>query len=181
MTRIDGLQVPNFPLPAPSGRAGRACRSGLGELRGKVTHRAHASRARNIEPALRALETMMAEAERLNVRVCLATIPPQRGGSFPDRGAVAALIPGFNDQVRALAARRNAVLIDVFDGMKDDLSLIGRDNLHPTVRGYEVMAAIFEEGLAKAFLTRTPPAVYGAVLESGAPASRTMRSNGATR
>ena len=136
---------------------------------------------RGIEPALTALETMMADAESLNVRVCLATIPPQRGGSFPDRSVVAALIPGFNDQVRALALRRNAVLIDVFAGMRDDLSLIGRDNLHPTEHGYEVMAGIFAEGLAKAFLTRTLPSADRTAAHGGDAASRTMRSSPAIR
>jgi lysophospholipase L1-like esterase len=134
-----------------------------------------------VEPALQALESMINDAESLNVRVCLATIPPQRPFSSPDRTAVAGLIPGFNDQVRALAARRNAVLIDVFAAMKDDLSLIGQDNLHPTARGYEVMAGVFEEGLTRAFGPQSTPAAYGVGAGAAASSSRTMRENGAKR
>jgi lysophospholipase L1-like esterase len=135
---------------------------------------------RGIEPALTALEAMMAEAEARNIRVCLATIPPQRPGGFPDRSIVAGIIPGFNDQVRALAARRNAILVDVYAGMKDDLSLLGRDNLHPTPRGYEVMASIFEEALVRAFDSRQSAPAYRS-FATVLPVSRTMRANGASR
>ena len=136
---------------------------------------------RGVEPALQALESMINDAESLNVRVCLATIPPQRPFSIPDRTAVAGVIPGFNDQVRALAARRNAVLVDVFAAMKDDLSLIGQDNLHPTARGYEVMAGVFEEAMTRAFGPQSTPAAYRVGAGAPASSSRTMRENGAKR
>ena len=42
--------------------------------------------------------------------------------------------------------------------MKDDLSLIGLDDLHPTVFGYEVMARIYLEAIEKGF-EEPPPAV----------------------
>ena len=131
--------------------------------------------------ALAALETMITEAESQNVKVCLATIPPQRPNSIPDRTAVAGLIPGFNDQIRALAARRHVVLVDVYARMKDDLTLIGRDNLHPTSMGYDVIAHVFEEALAKAFAPGAPAPLQDT--SSGTPFStpRTMRSSGATR
>ncbi|HEY7500389.1 MAG TPA: GDSL-type esterase/lipase family protein [Vicinamibacterales bacterium] len=136
---------------------------------------------RGIDPALQALDSMMSEAEARNVRVCLATIPPQRGGSIPDRSIVASIVPGFNDQIRALAIRHGAVLVDVYAGMKDDLSLIGRDNLHPTLHGYEVMAGIFEEAIVRAFDSRAAVTGYGALFDTSSPASRTMRSIGASR
>jgi lysophospholipase L1-like esterase len=105
--------------------------------------------------ALAALDGMMREAEGQGVRVCLATVPPQRAGGVRHRDAVAALIPSFNNDVRALAARRGAVLVDVYDGMKDDLSLIGVDDLHPTPHGYEVMAKIFFNAIRTAFEVKT--------------------------
>jgi lysophospholipase L1-like esterase len=101
--------------------------------------------------ALAALDSMMREAEGQNVRVCLATVPPQRAGGVRHRDVVAALIPSFNNNVRALAARHGAVLIDVYEGMKDDLSIIGVDDLHPTPAGYEVMAKIFYNAIRNAF------------------------------
>lgn len=135
---------------------------------------------RGIEPALQALESMINDAESLNVKVCLATIPPQRPFSIPDRTAVAGIIPIFNDSVRALAARRNAVLIDVYEAMRNDLSLIGQDNLHPTARGYEVMAGVFQEGLTRAFGPQSTTAPQRAPASFASP-SRTMRENGAKR
>jgi hypothetical protein len=46
---------------------------------------------------------MMRDAESRNIRVCLATIPPQRAGGARARDLVAGLIPGFNDKLRVLA------------------------------------------------------------------------------
>jgi lysophospholipase L1-like esterase len=105
--------------------------------------------------ALAALDGMMREAESQSIRVCLATVPPQRAGGVRHRDAVAALIPSFNNEVRALASRHGAVLVDVYDGMKDDLSLIGVDDLHPTPHGYEVMAKIFFNAIREAFEVKT--------------------------
>ena len=130
-----------------------------------------------IEPALSALDAMMRDAESRNIRVCLATIPPQRAGGARSRDLVAGLIPGVNDQVRALAVSHNAVLVDVYAGMKDDLSLIGVDDLHPTARGYEAMASIYRDAIAKAFET----SAYRAPADSALTPSRTIRSNGTNR
>jgi lysophospholipase L1-like esterase len=112
--------------------------------------------SRGAEDALIALDMMMKEAEGQNIKVCLATIPPQRAGGLKHRDAVAALIPGFNDQVRALAAAHSAVLVDVYAGMKDDLSLIGVDDLHPTEHGYEVIAQIYFDAIKAAFEVKDP-------------------------
>ena len=95
------------------------------------------------DAAINALSRMIMEAKTQGVRVALATIPPQRAGGLRNRGAVAALIPGFNDRIRSLASAEGVGLIDVYDGMKDDLTTIGVDDLHPTERGYDVMATIF--------------------------------------
>jgi lysophospholipase L1-like esterase len=135
---------------------------------------------RGVEPALTALDGMMREAESQNVRVCLATIPPQRVGGLRGRDVVAGLIPGFNNDVRALAARHGAVLVDVYAGMKDDLSLIGLDDLHPTPRGYEVMASIFADAIKRNFEVQQT-AGYDALRDADGSASRTMRLNGASR
>jgi hypothetical protein len=58
--------------------------------------------------------------------------------------------------VRALAASHSAVLVDVYAGMKDDLSLIGIDDLHPTEHGYEVMAQIYFDAIKAAFEVKDP-------------------------
>jgi lysophospholipase L1-like esterase len=114
------------------------------------------SGSRGADDALIALDLMMKEAEGQNIKVCLATVPPQRAGGLKHRDSVAASIPGFNDQVRALAASHSAVLVDVYAGMKDDLSLIGIDDLHPTEHGYEVMAQIYFDAIKTAFEVKDP-------------------------
>jgi lysophospholipase L1-like esterase len=94
---------------------------------------------------------MIAIAKSLNVQVALATIPPQRPNGVRNRGAVAALIPSFNDRIRALAASEAITLVDVYAGMKDNLNLIGVDDLHPTELGFSVIADTFYEAVVRAF------------------------------
>ena len=81
--------------------------------------------------------------------------------------------------MRALAVSHNAVLVDVYAGIKDYLSLIGVDDLHPTARGYEAMASIYRDAIAKAFEATT--SAYGAPADSALTPSRTIRSNGTNR
>jgi lysophospholipase L1-like esterase len=101
--------------------------------------------------ALEALRLMVREAKSQAARVGLATIPPQRAGGLRHRDAVAALIPSFNDQIRAMARSEEVTLIDVYDAMKDNLSLIGVDDLHPTEAGFRVIAEAFFESIKAAF------------------------------
>jgi lysophospholipase L1-like esterase len=110
--------------------------------------------------AIAALELMVREATGQNVRVALATIPPQRPGGVRGRDAVAALIPGFNERIRALAMAARVVLVDVYAAMEGDLSLLGADDLHPTARGYEVIAETFFEAIQANFqVTGNGPSV----------------------
>lgn len=109
-----------------------------------------------VDNAIAALRAMVGEAKSQGVRVALVTIPPQRAGGLRGRDAVAALIPGFNDLVRNLANGEEVGLIDVYGGMKDDLSTIGIDDLHPTERGYDVMATIFFDGIKALYEERAP-------------------------
>ena len=104
---------------------------------------------RGADAAIEELRRMVQEAKSLGIQVCLATVPPQRPGGRRD--LVAKLIPSFNDRIRTLATAENAVLVDVYDAMKDDLSLIGVDDLHPTIRGYDVMAGVFFEAIKRSF------------------------------
>lgn len=101
--------------------------------------------------AIAALELMVREASGQNVRVAIATIPPQRPGGVRGRDAVAALIPVFNERIRALAMAAGVVLVDVYAAMESDLSLLGADDLHPTARGYEVIAQTFFEAIQANF------------------------------
>jgi lysophospholipase L1-like esterase len=108
--------------------------------------------------AIDALRSMIRTAKDMGVRVGIATIAPQRAGGARNRGRVAGLIPGFNDRIRSMAAAENVVLIDVYAAMKDDLSLIGEDDLHPTVRGFDVIAETFFEAIKLGFDETPAPA-----------------------
>jgi lysophospholipase L1-like esterase len=97
-----------------------------------------------------ALDDMVRDGQQRGARVLLATIPPQRRGGRRD--AVARVIPQLNDEIRALAARRNAVLVDVFAALEPGLqTLIGVDDLHPTIEGHRVIAETFFSAIQKAF------------------------------
>jgi lysophospholipase L1-like esterase len=112
------------------------------------------------DAAIAALDTMILEAKARNVRVMLATIPPQRPDGERNRAPIAARVAPFNDQVRALAAARGVILVDVYNAMINDLNvLIGVDDLHPTDRGFAVIADTFAHAINERFnLTYGPVA-----------------------
>ena len=97
--------------------------------------------------ALEALEGMVRNARVRGARVFLATIPPQKPGSHTNPASMA-LVPGFNDQILgALATREGATLVEVYNGMRNRLDLIGADGLHPVPQGYDLMAQIFFDSI----------------------------------
>jgi lysophospholipase L1-like esterase len=106
-----------------------------------------------VERGIDALRAMILEAKGQNIRVLLSTIIPQRANGFrvPPRDPFAALVPPFNDGVRALATEQNVPLVDMFAVFDADMSLIGIDDVHPTVRGFGVMADTFFEAIQKHF------------------------------
>lgn len=110
--------------------------------------------------AIDALRAMVREAKSQGLRIALATIPPQRAGGLRNRDAVVRLIPGFNDRVRGLAGAEQIPVIEVFNGMQGDNTLIGVDDLHMTERGYEVMADIYAEAIRKNYEIGTPAGFY---------------------
>jgi lysophospholipase L1-like esterase len=112
--------------------------------------------SRGADAAIVNLRQMIAVAKSMNIQVALATIPPQRPNGVRNRGAVAALIPGFNDRIRALAASEAIVLVDVYAGM--NVSMIGVDDLHPTVMGFSVIADVFYSAIMRAFEAPTTSA-----------------------
>jgi len=95
--------------------------------------------------ALNALTEMVRAARGRGIAVFLATVPPQRLGGIRD--GVARAIPGFNENIKALAQREGAMLVDVYAAMGGDGRYIGRDDLHPTPEGFEVMARAFANAI----------------------------------
>jgi lysophospholipase L1-like esterase len=97
--------------------------------------------------AINAIAAMIREAKSQSVRIALSTIPPQRAGGLRHRDAVVRLIPGFNDRIRALAGAEGIPLVEVFNGLQGDNTLIGIDDLHMTERGYDAMAGIYFDAI----------------------------------
>ncbi len=91
--------------------------------------------------AAQAIDSMVNRAQAAGLDVLLMTIPPQR---FT---AQASLVPGLNDRIRAIAARRGVALVDIYNVLAGTgcpgaraFPCIGADGLHPTADGYRLMA-----------------------------------------
>jgi lysophospholipase L1-like esterase len=96
-----------------------------------------------VEPAvLDGLHNMVSDAKSRGVRVFLATLPPMNPKGF--RGLAWSLIPGFNDQIRSLAASEGVTLVDVFQALNSDVdTMVGPDGLHLSAAGYLKTADTF--------------------------------------
>ena len=99
--------------------------------------------------ALDAIDRMVRMVQSAGAAPVLATLPPIRSSA---RGAYAEGVPDFNAGLRAVAARRGAVLIDIHGVLAGGrcvpaggrpLPCIGPDGLHPTAEGYGLMADAF--------------------------------------
>jgi lysophospholipase L1-like esterase len=98
--------------------------------------------APGVQRAARAIDTMAREVRNRGARLFIATIPPTRGTG---QNAIApALIQSLNSTIRTTARGENAVLVDVFGALSDDVTkYIGADGLHPTEAGYLKIAETF--------------------------------------
>ena len=97
---------------------------------------------------LAALEEMVSRAQSRGVIVFLATIPPARAPGYTQR---ALAIPGFNAQVRLMAARRGAILVDIFAAMNADVTrYVGADDLHPSEEGMRLIGETFYAAIRQA-------------------------------
>jgi len=107
--------------------------------------------------ALHAVDQMVQMVQAAGAAPVLATLPPIRSTV---RGLHAAGIPDFNDGVRAVAASRGAVLIDIYGKVAggrcvpaggSPFPCIGPDGLHPTAEGYGLMADAFFNHLVRRY------------------------------
>jgi lysophospholipase L1-like esterase len=97
----------------------------------------------NVSPIVGAMEDMVRDALGRGVQVMLATIPPQRPGQ--KNTIQAALVPKYNSELKLMASKKGAMLVDVNALLP--LSLIGQDGLHPTDAGYQMLAEIFMDAI----------------------------------
>ena len=92
------------------------------------------------------LASMVREAKGRGIPVFLGTLLPERDGSCrafaPER-----IVPA-NVEIRAMAAREGAILVDLYQAfLGQEAILLGQDGLHPTVAGYRTIAETFFERL----------------------------------
>lgn len=124
--------------------------------------------------AVENLRTMARQARGAGIRPYMATLPPASRESPcgpPCRGVAFELVPGYNEQIRAMASLESIPLVDVYAAFGGDRSLLSADGLHPNAAGYERVAQAFFESI-KATLEVANP-------QSGAPViskSRVSRS-----
>src|SRR5207248_200810 len=115
-----------------------------------------------IPPAIDGLRQILRAAKARGMRAYLATIPPMNPAG--SRGFAWSLVPGFNDQVRALAASESVTLVDVYQSFANDFSLLSADGLHPNALGYARMAGLFFASI-KATLEAPAPSSIAPALQ----------------
>lgn len=98
------------------------------------------------QAALDNLRTMARQARIAGMKPYLATIPPQNPNApcVPScRNYAAALVPGYNDSLRNVAASEGVPLVDVYQAFGGDLTLLATDGLHPNAAGFQRIADTF--------------------------------------
>ena len=100
---------------------------------------------RTVPFAIDGLRSMIHDAKGKGIRPYLATIPPMNPSACVPvcRGLPWSLVPGFNDNVRTLAASEGVTLVDVYQAFGGNVALLGPDGLHPSAEGYTKIADIF--------------------------------------
>lgn len=127
--------------------------------------------------AISSLRSMIRDGLSRGVKVYLGTIPPMDGASCcPRRGSAAPLVPGYNDQLRALASSEGVPLVDVYAALADSpLTYLSADGLHPNEAGYAKIADRFfttiKTNLEVTTTTSSSPGSFLAVPQSGSPYS----------
>ncbi len=103
------------------------------------------------------LETMVDRAQGAGIRVVLATILPAADFSWRRGLAPGPKIATLNERIRALAAKKGAVLLDYHAALLDpaDPALgmkpgLADDGVHPNKAGYAVMRPLLEAAVRKA-------------------------------
>jgi lysophospholipase L1-like esterase len=103
-----------------------------------------------IDRIITALESMIKTARARNVRIMLATFPPQNPAGSRGKGAEA--VPTLNAEIAALAAEEGIVLVDLYAGLGGTpTGSVGIDGLHPTDTGYTKIANLWFEAIRKTY------------------------------
>jgi lysophospholipase L1-like esterase len=97
----------------------------------------------NTSAGLEAIAEMVREAKQNGVTVYLATLPSFTEGGYRARGA--GKVPGFNDQLRAIARTEGVTLVDIERSWRPEL--MGEDGIHPNAEGYRLIGQLFVDAI----------------------------------
>ncbi len=99
--------------------------------------------------AINGIQSMIRAAKQAGVRPYLATVPPMNPGACTPicRGFAYALVPAFDDRLRALASSEAIPLVDVYKAFNGDLTLLSADGLHPNANGFGLIADTFLDSI----------------------------------
>jgi lysophospholipase L1-like esterase len=110
-----------------------------------------------LDDTLAALQNDIRRAQRLGVRlVLLSTLPPHAPElcttGVACRGVNPENVLDLNEEIRVIAGRENAVLVDAFAAIAAmKATMIGPDGLHLTTTGYHTLAQLFEDAVTANF------------------------------
>ncbi|MCL2660306.1 MAG: SGNH/GDSL hydrolase family protein [Acidobacteriaceae bacterium] len=102
-------------------------------------------------------ESMIAIAKANGIRVVLASILP--AAAYPWQPAMhpAETIRSLNARLRAISTRENLVYLDYYSAMANAQGgldpELAKDGVHPTAKGYAIMAPLAEKAIAEALAT----------------------------
>jgi lysophospholipase L1-like esterase len=112
-----------------------------------------------IPTIIHGLEDMIGKGRRRGIAVFVATFPPQNPAGENGNGANS--VPELNQEIRALAADEDAILVDLYAGFGSTwVGYVGEDGLHPTPQGYDRMAEIWRDKIQEVY-DRPAPASEG--------------------
>jgi lysophospholipase L1-like esterase len=110
-----------------------------------------------ISTTITGLGQLVSAATSMGVPVVLATMYQTYASTGPDgvvRTNAASAVPGYNQQIRQLAAGRLNVHVLDLEPILRNRSYVGNDGLHLTDAGFEVMASAFMSAIEVAFPVR---------------------------
>jgi lysophospholipase L1-like esterase len=99
-----------------------------------------------VQATVDAIEELTKRALQSGATTFVATLPPLGPGG---KAGCPECVEPLNDRIRAMAAAKGAVLVDVHAAWGNRTGLMGADGIHPTEAGYQVIAEAFFEAIKK--------------------------------
>ena len=105
-----------------------------------------------VQSTVDGIEELTKRARNSGATTFVATLPPLGPGG---KAGCPECVEPLNDRIRAMAAGKGAILVDVHAAWGNRTGLMGADGIHPTEAGYQVIAEAFFEAIRRT-LEKTP-------------------------